>query len=77
LLRTVLTLTEELICQSKLSAAAVFVRGGGSAIAQRGSEYFRQLAAKRKIRAGGTRLDSMAREIGDAPRDNRCRLSGR
>jgi hypothetical protein len=39
--------------QSKLSAAAVLGRTGGSAIALRGSDCFRQLAAKRKTRAGG------------------------
>jgi hypothetical protein len=36
-----------------MPAAAVLRARGGSQIAKRGSEYFRQLAAKRKTRAGG------------------------
>jgi hypothetical protein len=52
-LKAALAITDDLIGQTKLSAAAVLGRKGGSAIAQRGSDYFRQLAAKRKTRAGG------------------------
>jgi len=54
LLRTALALTDDLIGQVKLSPAAVLGRRGGSATAAtRGSEYFRQLAAKRKAYRGG------------------------
>ena len=48
-----LALTDDLIGQTKMSPAAVLGRKGGSTTAKRGSEYFRQLAAKRKTRAGG------------------------
>lgn len=34
-------------------AAAALGQRGGSVTAKRGSDYFRQLAAKRKVRAGG------------------------
>jgi hypothetical protein len=54
LLRAALALTDDLIDQDKLlSPAAVLGRKGGASIAKRGPEYFRQLAAKRKTRAGG------------------------
>jgi hypothetical protein len=53
LLRSALALTGDLIGSTKLPAAAVLGRKGGSETAKRGSEYFRQLAAKRKTRAGG------------------------
>ena len=39
--------------KSKLSAATVLGRKGGSVIAKRGSAYFRKLAAKRKTHGGG------------------------
>jgi hypothetical protein len=52
-LASALALTSDLLKQSKLPAAAVMGRKGGAVVAQRGSEYFRQLAAKRKTRAGG------------------------
>jgi hypothetical protein len=40
--------------EAKKNAAAVELgRRGGKAIAKRGSEYFRQLQAKRKDRKGG------------------------
>ena len=49
-----LALVDDLIGQQRLSAAAVMGRKGGSAVAaERGPDYFRQLAAKRKTRAGG------------------------
>src|ERR1035438_7809005 len=37
----------------KVSPAAALGSKGGAVIAKRGSDYFRQLAAKRKNRAGG------------------------
>jgi hypothetical protein len=52
-LNAALALVDDLIGQSKLSAAAVLGRKGGASVAKRGSEYFSQLAAKRKTRAGG------------------------
>lgn len=53
LLKAAIALADDLIAQDKLPAAKVLGRKGGAAIAKRGSEYFRQLAAKRKTRAGG------------------------
>ena len=54
LLRAALALTDDLISQGKKSPAAILGHKGGSATARKlGSEYFRQLAAKRKTRAGG------------------------
>jgi len=53
LLRAALALTDDFINQAKLTPAAIMGRKGGSTTAQRGSDYFRQLAAKRKTRAGG------------------------
>jgi hypothetical protein len=53
LLQSAIALTADLIAQDRLPAAKVLGRKGGAAIAKRGSEYFRQLAAKRKTRAGG------------------------
>jgi len=53
IIRSALALTDDLLKQTKLPAAAVLGRKGGSETAKRGSEYFRQLAAKRKTRAGG------------------------
>jgi hypothetical protein len=53
LLQVALSLTDDLISQDKLPAAKALGRKGGAAIAKRGSEYFRQLAAKRKTRSGG------------------------
>lgn len=53
LLRAALALTDDLIGQDKLAPAAVLGRKGGASIAKRGPDYFRQLAAKRKTRAGG------------------------
>ena len=53
LLSAALALTDDLIGQIKMSPAAVLGHKGGSTTAKRGSEYFRQLAAKRKTRAGG------------------------
>ena len=53
LLGAAVALTDELLKQDKLPAAQVMGRKGGSVTAKRGSEYFRQLAAKRKTNAGG------------------------
>lgn len=46
-------ITDDLLNQSKMPAAALLGAKGGSVTAKRGPEYFRQLAAKRKTRAGG------------------------
>ena len=53
LLRTALALTDDLISQAKLPAAAILGRRGGSVTAKRGSAYFRKLAARRKTHGGG------------------------
>jgi len=52
-LRSALALTDDLLGQAKLPAAALLGRKGGSQTAKRGSDYFRQLAAKRKTLGGG------------------------
>jgi hypothetical protein len=52
-LRTALALVDDLIGQTRMNAAAVLGKKGGASIAKRGPDYFRQLAAKRKTRAGG------------------------
>lgn len=53
LVGSALILTDSLLSQDKLPAAAVLGQKGGSQTAKRGPEYFRQLAAKRKTRGGG------------------------
>ena len=54
LLRAAHALTDDLIGQAKLTPAAVLgSKGGSSTMARLGSDHFRQLAAKRKTRAGG------------------------
>jgi hypothetical protein len=53
LLKSAMVLTEDLIRQEKLPAAAMLGSMGGSQTAKRGSEYFRQIAAKRKSHGGG------------------------
>jgi hypothetical protein len=53
LLQTALALTNDLIKQTKLPAAAILGRKGGSVTAKRGSAYFRKLAARRKTHGGG------------------------
>jgi hypothetical protein len=53
LLASALALAGDLLKQTKLPAAAALGARGGSKTAKRGSDYFRQLAAKRKTRAGG------------------------
>jgi hypothetical protein len=53
LLRTALALTDDLLSQAKLPAAAIMGRKGGAVTAKRGSAYFRKLAARRKTHGGG------------------------
>jgi hypothetical protein len=53
LLHSALALTDDLISQAKLSAAAILGRKAGSVTAKRGSVYFRKLAARRKTHGGG------------------------
>jgi hypothetical protein len=53
LLASALALSDDLIAQEKLPVAAALGRKGGTVTAKRGSEYFRQLAAKRKTLGGG------------------------
>ena len=52
-LRAALALADDLLKQQRMTPAAVLGHKGGSTTAKRGAEYFRQLAAKRKTRAGG------------------------
>lgn len=52
-LTSALALADDLLKNAKMPAATALGRKGGAAVAQRGSDYFRQLAAKRKTRAGG------------------------
>ncbi len=53
LLGSALALTDDLLSQAKLPAAAFLGSKGGAVIAKRGSDYFRKLAAKRKTHGGG------------------------
>ena len=53
LLRSALALTDDLLNTAKMPAAAVLGSKGGAQTAKRGSDYFRQLAAKRKTLGGG------------------------
>jgi len=53
ILRAALALTDDLLFQAKLPAAAILGRRGGSVTAKRGSAYFRKLAARRKTHGGG------------------------
>ncbi len=53
LLAAALAITDDLLAQTKLPAAAVLGAKGGSVTAQRGSDYFRKLAARRKHHRGG------------------------
>jgi hypothetical protein len=53
-LSAALALATDLLHQSSPTmSAAILGRKGGTQTAKRGSEYFRELAAKRKTRAGG------------------------
>src|ERR1039458_4473781 len=53
LLGSALALAGDLLSQTRVPAAATLGRKGGSVTAQRGPEYFRQLAARRKTHGGG------------------------
>jgi len=53
LLASAVALTDDLISQAKMPAAKALGRKGGSVTAQRGSDYFRKLAARRKTHGGG------------------------
>jgi hypothetical protein len=53
LLSAASALTDDLLSNVKVSPAIALGRKGGTVTAKRGPEYFRQLAAKRKTRAGG------------------------
>lgn len=53
LLKAAVAITDDLISHAGLPADEERARKGGLVIAQRGSEYFRQLAARRRTRAGG------------------------
>ena len=53
LLSSALALTDDLLTQDKMPAATLLGRKGGSVTAKRGSDYFRQLAARRKTHGGG------------------------
>lgn len=54
ILASALALCEDLIAEPGFaSSAAAIGKRGGSKTAERGSDYFRQLAAKRKTRSGG------------------------
>ena len=53
LLTSALAITDDLLKQTKLPAAAALGRKGGLVSAKRGSDYFRKLAAKRKTHGGG------------------------
>jgi hypothetical protein len=53
LLGSALALADDLLSQSKLPAAAALGRKGGNVTAQRGSDYFSKLAARRKTHGGG------------------------
>ena len=52
-LKAALALTDDLLKQTRMTVASLMGRKGGSATAKRGPDYFRELAAKRKTRAGG------------------------
>jgi hypothetical protein len=53
LLASTLALVDDLLKQDRLPAAAVLGQKGGEQTAKRGSEYFLQLAAKRRNHGGG------------------------
>lgn len=52
-LAAALALADDLLKQAKMPAAAALGRKGGAAMARKGSDYFRQLAARRKTHGGG------------------------
>ncbi len=53
LLGSALVITDNLLSQSKMPAAAALGQKGGAVTAQKGSDYFRKLAARRKHHRGG------------------------
>lgn len=54
ILKAALALTDDLIKNSRMTAAAVLGRKGGSTTAQKlGSEHYKRMAAARKTHAGG------------------------
>ena len=53
LLGSALALTDDLLSQAKMPAAAQLGAKGGSVTAKRGSDYFRKLAARRKTHGDG------------------------
>ena len=53
LLTAALAITDDLLAQEKLPAAAILGAKGGSVTAKRGSDYFRKLAARRTHHRGG------------------------
>jgi len=53
ILASALALADDLLKHAKSPAAAALGRKGGAVVARRGSEYFRQLAARRKTHGGG------------------------
>lgn len=53
-LRTALALADDLIKQSKMTAAAIMGHKGGSTTAQKlGSDHYKRMAAARKTHGGG------------------------
>lgn len=52
-LKAALALADDLLKQTRMTVASLMGRKGGSTTAKRGPDYFRELAAKRKTRAGG------------------------
>jgi hypothetical protein len=53
LLASALALTGDLLKQARTPSAVALGRKGGLASAQKGSDYFRKLAARRKTHGGG------------------------
>ena len=53
LLAAAIAIADDLLFQAKLPAAAVLGAKGGSVTAQKGSDYFRKLASRRKHHRGG------------------------
>jgi hypothetical protein len=54
LLQAAMALTDDLLSQAKIPAAAALGHKGGSATSQRhGPEHYRQMAARRKTHGGG------------------------
>jgi hypothetical protein len=53
LLKAAIAMTDDLIAHARLPEDEERARKGGLVIAQRGSDYLRQLAARRKTHGGG------------------------